>query len=63
MGKRLFRSTKNKMIGGVCAGLGDYFDVDPTLVRLVTLALFFAAGCGLLCYLVAWIVVPEEQVV
>ena len=60
MGKRLFRSTKSRVFGGVCAGLGDYFDIDPTLVRLVTLALFFAGGCGLLCYVIGWIVIPEE---
>ena len=60
MGKRLFRSTKSRVFGGVCAGLGDYFDIDPTLVRLITLGLFLAFGCGLLCYVIGWIVIPEE---
>ena len=62
MAKRLTRSEENKMIGGVCAGLGDYFDIDHTLVRLIFVAL------GLLTvlfpmfvfYVVAWIVIPAE---
>lgn len=63
MGKKLFRSTKNRIFGGVCAGVGDYLDVDPTIVRLVTLGLIFLGGCGLLCYLIAWIIIPDEPTV
>jgi len=59
MAKRLYRSTNNKMIGGVCAGLADYFAIDPVIVRLVAVILFFAQGVGFIAYIVAWIVVPQ----
>ena len=47
------------MVFGVCGGIGEYFDVDPTLVRLVWL-LFTFWGAGILAYLIAWIIIPEE---
>ncbi|MEJ2266834.1 MAG: PspC domain-containing protein [Anaerolineales bacterium] len=58
--KRLYRSRKDRMIAGVCGGLGDYFGIDPTLVRLlfVFAALFY--GPGILAYLILMLVVPEE---
>ncbi len=58
--KRLYRSRDNRMLGGVCGGLAEYFNIDPTLVRLAFLLLFLAAGSGPLLYLVMWIIVPEE---
>lgn len=57
--KRLMRS-KDKKIAGVCAGLGDYFDLDPTIVRILFVVIFFAGGASLLAYLIMWIVMPEE---
>ena len=57
--KKLYRSRKNKMLGGVCGGIGEYFDIDPTLVRLGMVALSLM-GPGVLIYLLAWIIVPEE---
>lgn len=61
--KRLYRSSSNRMIGGVCAGLSQYFGVDPTLVRLFFV---FAVVLGwhifLLVYFVLLIIVPEEPV-
>lgn len=59
--RKLYRS-RDKMLGGVCAGLADYFDVDPTLIRLiyVGLTIFTAAFPGALAYLVFWMVVPLE---
>lgn len=56
--KRLFRSNVNKMFGGVCGGIAEYFNIDPTIVRLawVFVALWF--GFGILAYLIAWIVIP-----
>jgi len=56
--KRLMRSSRDKKIGGVCAGLADYFDLDPTLVRVVWLLAIFFAGTGFLVYLILWIVLP-----
>jgi phage shock protein PspC (stress-responsive transcriptional regulator) len=54
------RSSRDKKLGGVCAGLGEYFDVDVTLVRVLWLLAFFCAGTGLLVYLILWIVLPLE---
>ena len=58
--KKLYRSRNNRMIAGICAGLGDYFDLDPTLVRLGLVALVLVGGTGLLAYLIGWIIIPEE---
>jgi len=60
MTKRLYRSRTNKMIAGVCAGLGDFFELDPTLIRLAAVVLVLAAGAGILAYIVAWIIVPQQ---
>jgi len=56
--KRLMRSSTDKKIAGVCAGLADYFDLDATIIRLVWLLLLFFAGTGLLAYIILWIVLP-----
>ncbi len=57
--KRLYRSIRDRKIAGVCGGLGEYFEIDPTLVRLLAVVLFLAGGGGGLAYIVAWIIVPE----
>jgi phage shock protein PspC (stress-responsive transcriptional regulator) len=57
--KRLVRSTNDRKIAGVCAGLADYFDLDPVIIRVVWALAFFCAGAGLLAYIILWIVVPE----
>lgn len=59
--KRLYRSESNRMIAGVAGGLGAYFDIDPTIVRLGFVALAFLGGSGIVAYLVAWIIVPPES--
>ncbi|WP_434512393.1 PspC domain-containing protein [Desulfitobacterium sp. AusDCA] len=56
--KRLYRSGRDKMLGGVCSGLGEYFNIDPTLIRLAVIIAVFGAGAGLLAYLIAWVVIP-----
>lgn len=56
--KRLYRSSRDKMLGGVCSGLGEYFNVDPTLIRLGVVVAVFGAGAGLLAYLIAWVIIP-----
>jgi phage shock protein C len=63
MAKKLYRSTSQKMIGGVCGGLAEYFDMDVSLVRLVFVAvcLMTAVLPMTLFYLIAWIVVPVER--
>lgn len=56
--RRLMRSSTDKKIGGVCAGLADYFELDTTVVRLVWVLLLLLAGTGFLAYVVLWIVLP-----
>ncbi|MCK9422409.1 MAG: PspC domain-containing protein [Bacteroidales bacterium] len=58
--KRLYRSKKDRMLAGVCGGMGNYFNLDPVLMRLVWVILFFAGGVGFLGYIIAWIIIPEE---
>jgi phage shock protein C len=58
--KRLYRSRKERMIGGVCGGLGAYFGIDPTLIRLLFIIGLLMGGPGVLAYLILLIVVPEE---
>ena len=59
MEKRLTRDVNNKKIAGVCAGIAIYFDLDPTLVRVIWILLVCVAGTGVLAYLIAWAVMPE----
>ncbi|MGE5550382.1 MAG: PspC domain-containing protein [Bacteroidota bacterium] len=56
----LYRSQTNAMLGGVCGGLGQYLKIDPTLVRLIFVLLFFS-GFGLVAYLLFWVLVPRED--
>jgi phage shock protein C len=58
---RLTRSRTDVMIGGVCAGLGKYFKIDPTLVRLIFVLLTMAGGGGVFIYFILWIVIPRED--
>jgi phage shock protein C len=60
MNKKLYRSNKDKMLGGVAGGLAEYFEIDPTLVRIIFVVSLFAGGAGVLAYIILWIVVPEE---
>lgn len=61
MSKRLFRSNTNKMLGGVCAGLGQYLDLDATWIRLFFVLLVLTSGIGFPIYLILWIVMPRED--
>lgn len=59
--KVLVRKREGRMVAGVCAGLADYFGVDVTMIRVIVVALaFFTGGAGILAYLVAWAIIPEE---
>ena len=60
MGKKLLRSSDDVMLAGVCAGLAETLDLDPSIVRIVTLVLVFGTGVGLLPYLVLWMILPAE---
>jgi phage shock protein PspC (stress-responsive transcriptional regulator) len=59
--RRLYRDTDNRVLGGVCGGLGAFLDIDPVILRVVLVILFFFFGTGLLVYLIMWIVVPEAR--
>lgn len=58
--KRLLRSQPDRMAGGVCAGLGRYLGVDPLLFRVAFAALALVNGVGLILYLIAWVIIPDE---
>jgi phage shock protein PspC (stress-responsive transcriptional regulator) len=58
--KRLYRSRDNRMLGGVAAGLGEYLETDPTLIRLLCALSFMLGGTGILVYLVMWLIIPEK---
>lgn len=61
MKKRLYKSDNEKMISGVCGGIAEYFDIDPTLVRLVWAILCMLGGSGFLAYIIAAIIIPCES--
>ena len=61
MEKTLRRSRTDKMVAGVCGGLGKYFGLDSTILRLVFVLLLIFAGTGLLAYLIMWLVIPYEN--
>jgi len=60
-GKKLMRSSSERMIAGVAGGVADYLNMDPTLVRLLFVLLALAGGPGILIYIILWIVMPEEM--
>jgi phage shock protein C len=60
MAKKLYRSRRNSMIAGICGGLGEYLNVDPTIMRLAAVLLVFADGIGLIAYIIAWIIIPRN---
>ena len=60
--KKLYRSRSNRMLAGICAGIANYFNVDPTIVRLVFVIMALAGGPGLIVYLILALIIPEEPV-
>jgi len=59
--KRLTRSQNDKMLAGVCGGIANHMNIDPTIVRLIFVLAVFLGFAGVLAYLIMWIVVPKEQ--
>lgn len=57
---RLYRSSTDKFIGGVCGGIAEYYAIDPSIVRVLTVLLTFGTGVALFLYIAAWIVVPKR---
>ncbi|SDF36408.1 Phage shock protein PspC (stress-responsive transcriptional regulator) [Methanolobus vulcani] len=61
MYKELRRSKEDRILAGVCSGIGLYTEVDPVLIRLIwAVGTFFSLGTGILIYIIAWIIIPEE---
>ena len=58
--RKLYRSRNDRMISGVCGGLGEFFGIDPTLIRIIFILLLIFGGSGLIIYLVMLLIVPEE---
>ena len=61
MKKRLYRVEEGKMIAGVCGGIAEYLDVDPTIVRLICAVMVFAFGTSILAYIIAAIIIPVKS--
>lgn len=59
--KRLYRIPEGKVLGGVCTGLGKYFEVDFVIIRLIWVSLILFGGIGFLGYIIAWILIPMEK--
>jgi phage shock protein C len=61
MEKRLYKSSTDKILAGVCGGMGEYFDVDPVLIRVLWVISAFFGGAGVLAYIIAAIVIPSKE--
>ena len=59
--KRLYKSSENSMLCGVCGGIAEYFDIDPTIVRLAWVLFTACAGSGIIAYIIAAIVMPRKS--
>lgn len=62
MEKRLYRSEQNQMLCGVCGGIAEYFNIDPTLVRLAWAIFTCVGGAGILAYIIAAIIIPKQEI-
>lgn len=63
MRKQLYRSKKNRILGGVASGIADYFDIDPVIIRIVFVIMAFAWGLSIAIYIVLWIITPYQPCV
>ena len=61
MKKRLYKSSTDKKVCGVCGGIANYFDVDPTVIRLIWVIFTLAGGSGVIAYIIAAIIMPDEM--
>jgi len=59
--RRIYRDPDNRVLGGVCSGMGAYWQIDPLVIRILFLVAFFGFGIGLIIYLILWIVIPEAK--
>ncbi len=63
MNKKLYKSNTDKMICGVCGGLGEFFGIDPTIIRLIWAILALLGGTGIVAYLIAAVIIPNSEIV
>lgn len=61
MKKRLYKSSTDKKVCGVCGGIANYFDVDPTVIRLIWVIFTLVGGSGLIAYIIVAIIMPDEM--
>ena len=59
-GRKLYRSRSNRQVAGVCGGLAEYFNLDPTLIRVLFIILAVLGGSGVILYVAMWIIVPKQ---
>lgn len=59
--KKLYRSESDRIIGGVCGGIAEVYDLDPSLVRILAVLFVLGFGSGLLAYIIAWLIIPSES--
>ncbi len=59
--KKLYRSNNQRIIAGVCGGIAEYFNIDPTIVRLIFIIVSLLGGSGILAYLIAALIIPEQK--
>ena len=60
--KKLYRSKKERMIGGVCGGIGEFLEIDPTVVRVIwAFMTVLSIGVGIIAYILTWIIIPEKK--
>lgn len=58
--KRIYRDSRKGMLGGICAGIANYFNLDPTIVRIIAVLLGLGYGSGVLLYIILWVIIPEQ---
>ena len=58
--KKLYRSRKNRIIAGICGGIGEYANIDPVIIRVLWVIFCLLGGSGILAYLIFWVVIPEK---
>ncbi len=63
MKKKLYRSSRGKILAGVCTGLGEYFGIDPVLIRAIFIITLFSGGLGVMLYIVLWVIMPKEETI
>jgi phage shock protein C len=59
--KKIFRSNEDRIIAGICSGLGEYFEIDSSLIRILFILLFIGGGSGFLIYILLWMVIPMKK--